>query len=92
MEQGQFIEMRLLEREKVLAIAPLWSAGVLDEAADAVVDAEGASTQIYLPWDVELVAIDGETQLAARFEAAKINSATTKQMVDVKQGRFSPGS
>jgi len=40
--------------------------------------------QLMLPWDVELVAIDGETQLAARFEAAKINSATTKQMVDVK--------
>jgi len=41
-------------------------------------------TQLYLPWDVELVAIEGETQLAARFEAAKINSTTTKQMVDVK--------
>jgi DGQHR domain-containing protein len=39
---------------------------------------------LYLPWDVEWVAIDGETQLAARFEAAKINPNTRKQQVDVK--------
>jgi DNA sulfur modification protein DndB len=39
---------------------------------------------LYLPWDVEWVAIDGETQLAARFEAATINPETRKQQVDVK--------
>jgi DNA sulfur modification protein DndB len=39
---------------------------------------------LYLPWDVEWAAIDGETQLAARFEAATINPETRKQQVDVK--------
>ena len=39
---------------------------------------------LYLPWDVEWVAIDGETQLAARFEAATIDPETRKQQVDVK--------
>jgi DGQHR domain-containing protein len=37
-----------------------------------------------LPWSVELVAIDGETQLAARFEAFKKNPKTADMMVDVK--------
>jgi DGQHR domain-containing protein len=40
--------------------------------------------ELFLPWDVELVAIDGETQLAARFEAANINANTKKAKVDVK--------
>lgn len=40
--------------------------------------------ELLLPWDVEFVAIDGETQLAARFEAANINDNTKKQKVDVK--------
>jgi DGQHR domain-containing protein len=40
--------------------------------------------RLLLPWDVEWVAIDGETQLAARFEAANINSETRKQQVDIK--------
>jgi DNA sulfur modification protein DndB len=47
-------------------------------------DNSEAPTKLYLPWDVDLVAIDGETHLAARFEAAGINSATPKNMVDVK--------
>jgi DNA sulfur modification protein DndB len=40
--------------------------------------------KLLLPWDVEWVAIDGETQLAARFEAADIDPDTKKQQVDVK--------
>jgi DNA sulfur modification protein DndB len=57
---------------------------VLYTPRDLQYDSPDTPTRLYLPWDVDLVAIDGETQLAARFEAAKINSATTKQMVDVK--------
>jgi hypothetical protein len=40
---------------------------------------QGWYGDLFLPWDVELVAIDGETQLAARFEAAKILAETKKQ-------------
>ena len=40
--------------------------------------------KLILPWDVEWVAIDGETQLAARFAAAKISPDTRKQQVDVR--------
>lgn len=57
---------------------------VLYTPRDLQYDSPDTPTRLYLPWDVELVAIDGQTQLTARFEAAKINSATTKQMVDVK--------
>jgi hypothetical protein len=39
---------------------------------------------VELPWSVELVAIDGETQLAARFEAFKKNPKTADTLVDVK--------
>ncbi len=39
---------------------------------------------LQLPWSVELVAIDGETQLAARFEALKKNPKTADMLVDVK--------
>ena len=37
-----------------------------------------------LPWSTQLVAIDGETQLAARFEAVRMNGQTADMMVDVK--------
>jgi DGQHR domain-containing protein len=37
-----------------------------------------------LPWTVQLVAIDGETQLAARYEAARMNPGTAEMLVDVK--------
>src|SRR6185437_13219345 len=57
---------------------------VLYTPRDLQYDNQDTPTVLYLPWDVDLVAIDGETQLAARFEAARINSETTKQMVDVK--------
>lgn len=36
---------------------------------------------IQIPWDVRLVAIDGETQLAARHEAANIEPATRQEFV-----------
>jgi DNA sulfur modification protein DndB len=36
-----------------------------------------------VPWDVQLVAIDGETQLAARFEAANIDGDTKKDFVPI---------
>ena len=38
---------------------------------------------IQIPWDVQLVAIDGETQLAARFEAANINPETKDEFIPV---------
>jgi DGQHR domain-containing protein len=39
---------------------------------------------LHLPWSVQLVAIDGETQLAARHEAARMNPNTAEMQVDVK--------
>ncbi len=39
--------------------------------------------RIQVPWDVQLVAIDGETQLAARFEAANIKQETKNDFVPV---------
>jgi DNA sulfur modification protein DndB len=41
------------------------------------------TASIQIPWNVRLVAIDGETQLAARFEAANINAATEDDFVPV---------
>jgi DNA sulfur modification protein DndB len=38
---------------------------------------------IQIPWDADLIAIDGETQLAARFEAANIDSSTKDAFVPV---------
>jgi hypothetical protein len=47
---------------------------VLHTQRELQYDNPDVPTQMYLPWDVELVAIDGETQVAARFEAAQIKS------------------
>jgi DNA sulfur modification protein DndB len=45
---------------------------------------DGISTgRILIPWRIPLVAIDGETQLAARFEAANINPETADDFVPV---------
>ncbi|WP_160388794.1 DNA sulfur modification protein DndB [Pseudomonas sp. PB101] len=44
---------------------------------------EDNSCSIQVPWDQKLVAIDGETQLAARHEAANIDEATKKLWVPV---------
>ena len=38
---------------------------------------------IQIPWGSQLVAIDGETQLAARFEAANMNPSTKNEFVPV---------
>jgi DNA sulfur modification protein DndB len=43
----------------------------------------GPGASIQIPWDVQLVAIDGETQLAARFEAANITAETKDNFVPV---------
>jgi len=45
---------------------------------------KGKSAQLLLPYDVDPVAIDGETQLAARFEAMNLDSGTKNDFVDVK--------
>lgn len=39
--------------------------------------------RILIPWDAPVVAIDGETQLAARFDAASINPDTKNDFVPV---------
>lgn len=39
--------------------------------------------RIQVPWDIQLIAIDGETQLAARFEAANIKQETKSDFVPV---------
>jgi hypothetical protein len=57
----------------------LWTAEKLN-----VIDADGYLPRLELPWSIELVAIDGETQLAARFEAKAKNPETQEMMVDVK--------
>jgi hypothetical protein len=57
----------------------LWTAEKLN-----VLEADGYLPRLELPWSIELVAIDGETQLAARFEARAKNPKTQEMMVDVK--------
>lgn len=44
---------------------------------------EENESEILIPWDVQIVAIDGETQLAARFEAANIDQDTKNDFVPV---------
>lgn len=46
-------------------------------------DLEAGTCRVQVPWDQKLVAIDGETQLAARHEAANIVPATKKDFVPV---------
>jgi hypothetical protein len=57
----------------------LWTAEKLN-----VIDADGCPPRLELPWSIELVTIDGETQLAARFEAKAQNPETQEMMDDVK--------
>jgi DNA sulfur modification protein DndB len=45
-------------------------------------DQAGAGS-IQIPWDIQLVAIDGETQLAARFEAQNIKEETKNDFVAI---------
>lgn len=44
---------------------------------------EQGSGYIQVPWDLRLVAIDGETQLAARFEAAHKDPETKQEFVPI---------
>lgn len=44
---------------------------------------ENGTSFIQIPWDERLVAIDGETQLAARHEAANLEPATKQDFVPV---------
>jgi DNA sulfur modification protein DndB len=46
-------------------------------------DASSGAAAIQIPWDLQLVAIDGETQLAARFEAQNIKAETKQDFVPV---------
>jgi len=46
-------------------------------------DGENGTGFIQVPWDARLVAIDGETQLAARHEAANLEPETKKEFVAV---------
>lgn len=57
---------------------------VLFTTRDLEYDDSKSPSAIHLPWGVDFVAIDGETQLAARFLASSINKATENQMVDVR--------
>src|SRR6266446_6242911 len=45
-------------------------------------DQAGAGS-IQIPWDIQRVAIDGETQLAARFEAQNIKEETKNDFVPI---------
>lgn len=45
---------------------------------------EESLPKLLIPWTQDFVAIDGETQLAARFEAARKSPKTTEMLVDVK--------
>jgi DNA sulfur modification protein DndB len=56
---------------------------LFSEKALPVVDDPAGPGRIQIPWDVQLVAIDGETQLAARFEAANIKSDTKNDFVPI---------
>jgi hypothetical protein len=54
------------------------------------VDAEAHGLgYVQVPWQLPIIAIDGDTQLASRFEAGSINNATLEQFVpiDVNHGR-----
>jgi DNA sulfur modification protein DndB len=52
------------------------------EKLPAVDGNEGAEF-VQIPWDAQLVAIDGETQLAARFDAANLKPETKNDFVPV---------
>lgn len=49
----------------------------------AVEESETGTAQVQIPYGTQLVAIDGETQLAARFVAANIDSNTKQAFVPV---------
>ena len=55
----------------------LWSKTAL------LYERNGGAGMLEIPYDAQLVALDGETQLAARFEAAKIDPLTKGSLVPV---------
>jgi DNA sulfur modification protein DndB len=46
-------------------------------------ETDDGTSRVLVPWGTQLVAIDGETQLAARFEAANIDGNTKQEFVPV---------
>lgn len=56
---------------------------LFSESSLADAEQDDGTGFLQIPWDVQLVAIDGETQLAARFEAANINPDTKDDFVPV---------
>lgn len=53
------------------------------EEALAIEELQNGTALIQVPWEIRLVAIDGETQLAARHEAANIAPETKQEFVAV---------
>ena len=53
------------------------------EEALKIDEREDGTGFIQVPWELRLVAIDGETQLAARHEAANLNQATKQDFVPI---------
>lgn len=58
-------------------------APVITLYAEQALEVDEDELHIQVPWDQKLVAIDGETQLAARHEAANIEPDTRKEFVAV---------
>jgi DNA sulfur modification protein DndB len=56
----------------------LWSAEVLPTE-----EIQNGGAMLQIPYDAQLIAIDGETQLAARFEASRMNPATKGDRIAV---------
>ena len=56
----------------------LWSREALEFE-----ESEDGTAVLQIPFDAQLIAIDGETQLAARFEAARMNPGTKGEKVAV---------
>lgn len=57
---------------------------LFSESALPVEESDDGTGFLLIPWDQHLVAIDGETQLAARFEAANVNPTTKQDFVAVE--------
>lgn len=53
------------------------------ERALAVDERGDGTAMLQVPWDCKLVAIDGETQLAARYEAQNVDPGTAQEFVAV---------
>lgn len=56
---------------------------LFSEPSLAVDEREDGTGFLQVPWELRLVAIDGETQLAARHEAANLNPLTKQEFVPI---------